>query len=184
NAERRADAIDLKTHQVSKIFADTVGFGAKVDAEKRFDRDAASETRHFIGDVADFAFPPLRCVRQRVLDHCWGVFVDARLLKRGLRETTLTPPEISFAIEQAVAEQTAGGDFRERAFVKFMLLDDENLFDQVGMIDEQAGLPESEWKINEVAIIARATGEKIEAVLAKFKSDADERLSARTWWTI
>jgi hypothetical protein len=68
--------------------------------------------------------------------------------------------------------------------VKFVLLDDENLFDQVRMIDEKARLSKSERETNQVAIFARTTGEQIEAVLAKFKSDADERLSARTWWTI
>src|SRR5579864_1911172 len=158
--------MDLKTHQVCETFADAVGFGAEVNAEKRFDGDAAGDTRHFVRDVADFALPPPRGVRQRVLDHRGGVFVDARFLKRGLRQTPLTPPEISFAIEQAVAEQAAGGDFRERALVKFVLLDDENLFDQVGLIDEKASLSESEGKTNQVAIIARASGEKIEAVLA------------------
>lgn len=68
--------------------------------------------------------------------------------------------------------------------MKFVLLDNENLFDQVRMIDEKAGLSESEGKANQVAIFTRTTGEQIEAVLAKFKSDADERLSARTRWTI
>src|SRR5579864_1517177 len=176
--------MDLKTHQVCETFADAVGFGAEVNAEKRFDGDAAGETRHFVRDVADFALPPPRGVRQRVLDHRGGVFVDARFLKRGLRQTPLTPPEISFAIEQAIAEQAAGGDFRESALVEFVLLDHENLFDQVRMTDEKTGLSERERKINQVTIFARASGEKIEALLAKFKSDADERLSSRTRRTI
>ncbi|HEV2297491.1 MAG TPA: hypothetical protein VGR72_03125, partial [Candidatus Acidoferrales bacterium] len=111
-------------------------------------------------------------------------FVDARFLKRGLRQTPLTPPKIAFAIEQAIAEQASRGDFRKRALVEFVLLDDENLFDQVGMTDEKAFLPESERKVNEVTVLVRATGEQVEAVLAEFKRDADERLSSRAWRAI
>jgi len=183
-AERRADVVNLKAHQCGEIFADAIGFGTKVNAEKSLDRDAAGETRHFISDVADFAVSPPQCVGERVFDHRRGVFVDARFLKRRLREAPLTPPEVAFAIEQTIAEQAAGGHFGKRALVEFVLLDNENLFDQVGMTDEKARLPKSEGKTNKVAILPRATGEQIEAVLAQFESDADERLSAWTWRTI
>src|SRR5487761_622931 len=70
------------------------------------------------------------------------------------------------------------------ALVKFVLLDDEDLLDQIGMIEKQAALAEMTRELNDVAVFAGGTGEKVEAVLAKLESDAEKRLSTRAWRAI
>jgi hypothetical protein len=74
-------------------------------------------------------------------------------VKGRLREAALTSPEVALTDEQTLAEKTLDNTLRQFTLVKFSLLDNEDLLDQVRMIKEDAIL-KSDRKTDDVAVFA------------------------------
>lgn len=133
--------------------ADLVRFIGKRGAEKGAHGDVESESHHFAGEVALLTITPAMDVVPGAFDHGCGVVVNSRAVKSGLRETALAAPKITLANEQTLAEKTLDNALGQFALVKFGLLDNEDLLDEVRMIEEDAIL-KSDGKADDVAVFA------------------------------
>ncbi len=115
----------------------------------------------------------------RALEHRGRVFVDSVAMKRGLREPALAPPEISFADQQALPQQALGGFFRQRALVKFALLEKQQLLDVVRMVQQDAAL-QNHRDADDVAVLPRHAAHQFQRVLQQIERHADQRQAFRS----
>jgi len=75
-------------------------------------------------------------------------------MKGRLRESPLAPPEISFADQQALSQKALGGFFGQRALVKFALLEEQQLLNVIGVVEQDAAL-QNHRDAHDVAVFAR-----------------------------
>ena len=73
---------------------------------------------------------------RRVVHHGVAVRCDARAMKRRLRQTPLPAMKLAFTRQQSFTEQTFGALQRE-ALHETMAVRYENVFYEIGMIDEE-----------------------------------------------
>jgi hypothetical protein len=87
-------------------------------------------------------------------------------MKSRLDQTALPSPEIAFADQQSLAKHSSRDSSGEFALVKFALLDDEHLVDQIGMIQQNAILSHH-LKVNDIAVVARHAAHSLERIAAQ-----------------
>src|SRR5260370_267767 len=98
---------------------------------------SSSRAAKSIDSRSPVSFPDARrsSMKRKMILSRLRVGIDARAVKRRLRQAPLPQPEISFACQQTVAEQlfvlTQNSSLDEFAVVRH-----EHLFDVVGMADE------------------------------------------------
>src|ERR1700682_3088677 len=110
--------------------------------------------------VAFFPVAPAAQHSFRVLHHRRRIGSDAPAMKRRLRQTPLAQPELSFAGQQAFAEDVPVCA-QHASFNVFSGVGNQRLFDQVWMIDENR--PEiKNADARDVAILAREFREVFE----------------------
>ena len=97
--------------------------------EERLHGDVQRHRHHLLGHVADFAVPPRLRVCVRALHHRRAVFRDAAAVERGLRQSPLAAPEITFADQQPLPQEPFRHILRQRALVEFRMLHDRDLLD-------------------------------------------------------
>jgi hypothetical protein len=100
-------------------------------------------------------------------------------MKRRLCQAPLPPPEIAFTDQQALTEQALGDVFRQFALVEFRLLNDANLLDVIGMIQEDAVLVEHR-DANDVAIFAREPAQRFQRIALDLERQAEQGQAFRT----
>src|SRR6266852_3732381 len=101
-------------------------------------------------------------------------------MEGGLGEAALAPPEVAFADEQALAEQRADDEFREGAFVQLSVVEDEELLDIVGAINEDAAHAHHRHA-DDVAVLASKALQSAEGIFADIESEAEDGQAFGTW---
>ena len=94
-------------------------------------------------------------------------------MKGGLGEAALATPKIAFADQQALAKQRADNEFRQRAFVQFGVIEDEELLDVVGAIDENPAHAHNRHA-DDVAVLASETLQCAEGIAADFERETED----------
>src|SRR6267378_874108 len=110
---------------------------------------------------------------ERAFHHYRRIFVGARAMKGGLGEAALATPKITFADQQALAKQRADNEFRQRAFVQFGMIEDEELLDVVGAIDEHPAHAHDRHA-DDVAVLASETLQCAEGIAADFERETED----------
>ena len=77
-----------------------------VGIEERLDDDLEREPRHVFRDVAVFAVLPIRDRALRVVDPDVAVRADSLAVKRRLGQASLASPEVAFASDKPVADES------------------------------------------------------------------------------
>src|SRR6266436_1041830 len=111
---------------------------------------------------------------ERAFHHYRRIFVGARAVKGGLGEAALATPKIAFADQQALAKQRADNEFRQRAFVQFGVIEDEELLDVVGTIDEHPARAHDRHA-DDVAVLASETLQCAEGIAADLERETEDR---------
>ena len=88
--------------------ADLVGLVLDVRVEERLRHDREREPHHLVVHVELLSVTPLLARAHRELDHHLAVAADAVAMKRRLRQPPLPEVKLSFAREQAFAEDHLG----------------------------------------------------------------------------
>ena len=101
-------------------------------------------------------------------------------MKGGLGEAALATPKITFADQQALAKQRADNEFRQRAFVQFGVIEDEELLDVVGPIDEDAARAHDRHA-DDVAVLTSEAPQSAEGIVADIKRETEEGQASWAW---
>src|SRR5690348_14421557 len=117
-------------------------------------------------------------MRLRALHHRRGIFINSAAVERRLRQSPLSPPEIAFADEQPLAEQRPSHASRQFAFMKFCLLNHENLLDRSRIVEQDALLPRHD-KTHEIAVLARHARQHTQRIAPHLQRKPQKRQSLR-----
>jgi hypothetical protein len=99
-------------------------------------------------------------------------------MKGRLDQTALPPPEIAFTDQQSLPKHSARDSSGQLALVKFPLLDNEHLVDQIRVIQKNAILS-YHLKVNDIAIFASHAAHSFKRITAQVQRHADEGQSLR-----
>ena len=177
-SKRRTRAAQRIAHQESHRAAHLLCLARKRGAEKRSHGGFERQLHHFFRHVARIAVAPVPRLHLRAIEHRGRVFVDSVAMKRGLRQPPLPPPEISFADQQALPQQALGGFFRQRALVKFALLEKQQLLDVIRMVQQNAALQDHR-DADDVAILPRHPAHQFQRVLQQIERHTHQRQAFR-----
>ena len=83
-----------------------IGIVRNVRIEERLHDDLKRKPCHVACEIALFAILPSGYRAPRVLHHHVTVRTDPLPVKRGLRETSLSPPEVTFTRYETIANET------------------------------------------------------------------------------
>src|SRR5690348_1439191 len=147
-------------------------------AKQRSHRDHERQLHHFARNVSHFAKFPCTRMCLRAFHHRRGVFINSAAMKRRLRQSPLSPPEVAFADEQPLAEQRSSHASRQFAFVEFGVLHHENLLDQIRIVQQDALLPRHD-KTHEIAVLARHARQHTQRIAPHSQRKAQKRQSLR-----
>src|SRR5690348_7522294 len=117
-------------------------------------------------------------MRLRTLHHRRGIFINSAAVKRRLRQSPLSPPEVAFADEQPLAEQRSSHASRQFAFVEFGVLHHENLLNQIRIVQQDALLPRHD-KTHEIAVLARHARQHTQRIAPHLQRKPQKRQSLR-----
>src|SRR5229473_2293347 len=101
-------------------------------------------------------------------------------MEGGLGEAALAPPEVTFADEQALAEQRADDKLRQRAFVQLGVIENEELLDIAGAIDEDAARAHHRHA-DDVTVLASKALQSTEGIVADIEREAEDGQAFRAW---
>ena len=155
-----------------EIFADLRGVMFDIGVEKSFADDPEGEAHHGIVEIDGLARLPGFEESRGAGGHGGGVMGDAVAVKGGLHHAALTEPEVTFAGEQAIAEDMPIGS-EDAALDEFFGVVDEDVFDVVG-VEEQEGTNVEETEADDVAEFAGGARHETEGILTERAAEAVE----------
>ena len=155
-----------------EIFADLRGVARDVGVEESFADDLEGETHHGVVEVDGLAGLPGFEEARGAGGHGGGVVGDAVAVEGGLHHAALAEPEVTFAGEEAVAEDVPIGA-EDATLDEFFGVVDEDVFDVVG-VKEQVGADVEEAEADDVAEFAGGARHEAEGILAERAAEAVE----------
>jgi hypothetical protein len=155
-----------------EIFADLRRVMFDIGVEESFANDPEGEAHHGVVEIDGLARPPGFEELLGAGSHGGGVIGDAVAVKGGLHHAALAEPEITFAGEQAIAEDMPICA-KDAALDEFLGVVDQNVFDLVG-VEEQVGAYVKEPQADDVAVFAGGARHETERILAERAAEAVE----------
>jgi hypothetical protein len=151
-AKPRHDGFDGWDH-VSRV-------ACNVRAEESARNDVERQTHHVYVQVSHLTRFP--CCKHPVgaLDHLLGVDGDAVTVERGLRQAALPTPEVAFAREEPITNDTTKVA-QERVLYETLVSADEDVLD-VGRVRNEIARQPRETELDQVPVAARDALKKTE----------------------
>ncbi len=182
NPERqRHEAVEslqeIRLHHFHRL-RDRVRHAADLRAEQRARRDVERQAHHLRVNVAPVPRLPLGHHTLRRGHHRRAIALDAAVQKHRLDQAALSQPKIAVAGEEPLAEHERiepQGKMFDEAFA----LGDEHFLDRIGM-GEEIDVPMGEAQLDDIAEVAGAMRQEIEAFRAEVRQVAAQPMSFRT----